>query len=329
MLMSIGEFGYWTYFQHSGDASLIRAVYPSLRPYLELWRLDAEGLVENRKGDWYWGDWGTNKDTRILDNCCYALALMGATKCAHLTGNEGDAAFFDQRYQSIRANFERVFWTGSSYRSPGYKGETDDRGHGLAVLAGLTHARNHEAIAKVLAENHQASPYMEKYILEALFRMGRPREAMDRMLRRYRTHLAEDMTTLFEGWGIGSEGFGGGTINHSWSGGPLTLLSQYVAGIEPLTPGYARFRIKPAPGDLKTVEAVVPSVKGEICCGLRIGEGAVEMDVTVPEGTIAEVWIPGFGAATRGALFVDGEEQARHPLEVGPGRARISASLSS
>ena len=36
----------------------------------------------------------------------------------------------------------------------------------------------------------------------------------------------KDYTTLFEGWGIGQEGFGGGTINHAWSGGPLTLLSQ-------------------------------------------------------------------------------------------------------
>lgn len=308
MLMSIGEFGFWTYYLHTADKETVQAAYPRLRPYLELWDMDTDGLVENRQGEWYWGDWGTNKDTRILDNCLYALALLGVDKLAELTGNHEDRPFYQERYASIKANFDRIFWTGTEYRSSDYTEETDDRGHGLAVLAGLTDSANHDLIAKVLEESYQASPYMEKYILEALFRMGRTEQAIDRMLTRYKPHLETDFTTLFEGWGIGSEGFGGGTINHSWSGGPLTLLSQYVAGIEPLTPGYERFRINPSLGQLSRVEAVVPSVAGEIRSTVHLQDGRVFQEVTVPPGTTAEVWIPLPEGTRLASLEVNGQQ---------------------
>ena len=57
---------------------------------------------------------------------------------------------------------------------------------------------------------------MEKYVLEALFQMGEPTFALERMKQRYTRMLDyAEYTTLFEGWGIGAEGFGGGTINHA------------------------------------------------------------------------------------------------------------------
>ena len=37
-------------------------------------------------------------------------------------------------------------------------------------------------------------------------------------------------STLYEGWGIGENGYGGGSSNHAWSGGGLTVLAQYVCG---------------------------------------------------------------------------------------------------
>ena len=59
-------------------------------------------------------------------------------------------------------------------------------------------------------------------MLEALCTMGYYQDALNRMKLRYRAMIESPLTTLWEGWGIGSEGFGGGTYNHAWSGGPLT-----------------------------------------------------------------------------------------------------------
>ena len=99
-----------------------------------------------------------------------------------------------------------------------------------------------------------------------------------------------EMTTLWEGWGIGSEGFGGGTTNHAWSGGGLTLLSQYVAGIYPTDPGYETFQIRPQLGFLKDVQATVPSIRGKIRVSIQ-QDAAFRMSITVPHETTATVFI--------------------------------------
>ena len=55
-----------------------------------------------------------------------------------------------------------------------------------------------------------ASPYMEKYVLEALFDMNEPAFALERMKNRYAEMMGyKDYSTLFEGWETV-----GGTINH-------------------------------------------------------------------------------------------------------------------
>ena len=126
-------------------------------------------------------------------------------------------------------NFNKTFWNGEVYRSPGYEGETDDRCHALAVVCGLAEPEKYDAIRKVLKTEYHASPYMEKYVLEALYIMRFEDDAIQRIKERYEEMVAHSHTTLWEDWRIG--GSGGGTINHAWSGGPLTALSQYVAGI--------------------------------------------------------------------------------------------------
>ena len=44
----------------------------------------------------------------------------------------------------------------------------------------------------------------------------------------------------------------------------LTLLSQYGAGVAPVTPGYGSYHVLPQMGPLKYIKTVVPTVKGEI-----------------------------------------------------------------
>ena len=220
----------------------------------------------------------------------------GQREMARLTGHEADISAIDRQLARLATAFERTFWTGSEYRSPGHAGATDDRGHALAVVAGLAPRERYPAIREVLLRERHASPYFEKYVGESLIRMGHTDDALARTKQRYAAMIASPLTTLWEGWGLGAEGFGGGTYNHAWSGGPLTLLSSLVVGVEPLEPGYASFRVAPRPGSLAHARAVVPSVRGRIVAEVRQPDGpagAIELVVTVPEGTRALVVVPG------------------------------------
>ena len=294
MLASVGWYGFYTQYYYSGDSTFIPVIYDRLHRYLhETWQVDKSGLPIERSGEWSWGDWGEQIDMGVLTNCWYYLALKAEKEFALQLGKKADAEEITRMMYSIEKCFNTKFWTGTAYRSPGYHGKDDDRSQAMAVLSGLATKDKYPAILKVLKKEYHASPYMEKYVLEALFQMNAPEVALQRMRDRYADMLSyKDYTTLFEGWGVGAEGFGGGTINHAWSGGPLTLLSQKVCGIEPTSPGFRTFRIKPQMGSLTEASASVPTHYGDIKVKLRKSGRTILMEIQVPEQTSAEVVSP-------------------------------------
>lgn len=292
MLASIGKYGFWNYYVGTGDRDTIAQAYPVVKRYLKLWQFDADHLVVHRPGDWDWSDWGKDIDARILDSAWYQLALEGAIGMAKLTGNQADIPSWEELRTRITAGFNRTFWTGTEYRSPGYMGDTDDRANALAVVAGFAKPAQFPALREVLTKHRNASPYMEKYVLEALFLMDSPEHAMTRMKERYRAQLDSPLTTLWEGWGIGKDGYGGGSYNHAWSGGPLTCLSQYAAGIAPTAPGYASYAILPQMGSLNTIAAKVDSPKGPIQVTLTRSANSFKATLVSPVGTVGELGIP-------------------------------------
>jgi len=294
MLASVGWYGFYTQYFYSADSSFVPVIYDRLRKYLhEVWKVDDKGLAINRSGEWDWGDWGQNVDIGVLTNCWYYLALKAEREFALQFGKKAEAEMIQGMMQNMENNFDARFWTGLAYRSPDYKGENDDRAQAMAVVSGLATKAKYPALLKVLKKEYHASPYMEKYVLEALFLMNDANFALERMKKRYEKMMSyPEYTTLFEGWGIGTEGFGGGTINHAWSGGPLTMLSQKVCGIEPTSPGFRTFRIAPQLGTLKEASATIASVNGTIQVSISVKGRKMTVKANVPEGVTAEIIFP-------------------------------------
>jgi len=326
MLASVGWYGFWLYYVYTGDAQTIERVYPHVRDYLSLYQLGDDGLCIHRKGDWDWTDWGRNKDVPVIENAFLYLALKGAVAMAELTGHEDDVAGYEAVMESIEANFNPTFWQGDRYRSPGYKGETDDRAQGLAVVAGLADPSYYPAIRQVLSEEHHASPYLEKYVLESLYLMGAPEDAVARMKRRYASMLADPWSTLWENFGNENEP-GSGTYNHAWSGGPLTLLGQYGAGISPASPGFGTFTVAPQMGPLREIDTIVPTQNGDIELKLRRADDKLTLDLVVPPGSTAAVDLArGFGPVQ--GLKINGNAAPAEALaELKEGAWTIEAAL--
>ncbi len=292
MLAAIGKHGFWRYYQFTGDTGTIKYVYPHVKKYMSLWQLGDDGLVKHRDGGWNWHDWGQNIDSKVIENAWYYMALDGAMQMARLLQHHADAESYAQLMQKIKQNFNAKLWNGTAYRDAAYTGQTDDRGHGLAVVAGLADAKQYEAIRNVLAREFHAGPYLEKYIIEALFQMNAHKEAVTRMKNRYSKMIASPLTTLWEGWDIGSAVYGGGSYNHGWSGGPLTLMHQYIAGIAPVTPDYNAYHIMPQTADIKNIYCLTPTRKGNIVLDLQITDKSLTMSVESPQQTSAVIGIP-------------------------------------
>ena len=272
-----GIWGFWEYYKYTGDASVPELIYEASKRYVLDYEMAENGLVKHREGSWDWPDWGDNFDISPMENAWYYMALQACVNMAVLVGQSDDLDEFYNRRKSIQDNYNKEFWKGSSYYNDTNNKEADDRANALAVLSGLAEEDKYPFILEVLKTKENSSPYMEKYVLDALCEMGYIDEAIERIKKRYKEMVDYDYATLWEYWNKD------GTLNHAWSGGPLITLSKYVAGVRPLSPGYDRLEVKPHLGKLKMVHCKVPTVKGIVEVDVARDGGRIILSTAAPE----------------------------------------------
>ena len=295
-----GVCGFWTYYLYTGEKDLLEQVYGPSVDYLKMWVLGQDGLLAHRLGNWDWPDWGEKFDVPVMENAWYYMALTAVKNMAQELGETKDLALINKRMDSIAAGFRAKYWTEKGYHAPqesydengyAYKfprpEQPDDRANALAVLSGLAEKEQYPVILNVLKNQFNSSPYMEKYVLDAMFQMGEEAAALARMRLRYQEMIEDEHTTLWEhfrrGWG---------TKNHAWTGGPLINLSGHVAGVWPEKPGYEQYHVIPQLGELSEISVTVPSVKGEIKVEIFRNDQEIRMILDSPAGTVARVGVP-------------------------------------
>lgn len=226
----------YNYYLHTGDAETMRLFYPVVMDYLRLWTLNADGTLQLRNGSFLWTDWGDGYDAEVMQNCWYYYALDNMSKLAADLNITADKSFFTDTMQKLKAGFSKFL------KADGYASGTayDDRANALAVLSGLADKDMYGKILTVLTTVKGASPFMEKYVLEALAVMGEYDACVERMLDRYGSMIDDVDGTLWEVW---DKTPSAGTMNHGWSGGPLTVLSKYYGGISPLKASYEKYEV--------------------------------------------------------------------------------------
>jgi len=282
-----GYYGVWTHYLHSADRETLALAYPRVARYLSLWKRESGRLVKRRTGEWYWCDWGSDIDAGLLDQLWYALALKGQMLVAHELGKRADARALAADLDGLRRAIRAGFLRSGEFRSPDYTGNTDDRANALAVLAGAVEPGDRDSLVKVLTTQRHASPYMERFVLEALFELGATAEALQRMRERYGPMVDSPCSTLFEQWTWNGPANSTSTCNHGWSGCAAHLLPRWLAGLRPLAPGWRRFGVE-VQAEFAPLTARVALARGdvEVRCSRSSWQTTVWM--SVPPGTVAE-----------------------------------------
>ena len=225
----------YEYLLYTGDEATVRLFYPVAVNYLKLWEPNDDGSIVYRDGTFMWVDWGDGADAEVLQNCWYYYALSSTQKLAKALGISSDEAFFTERIQKVAAGFAKFKKQGGYSSGTAY----DDRANAMAVVSGLAEEDMYDEILNVLTTTYGASPYMEKFVEEALCLMGEYEACLTRMLTRYQPMIDDKDSTLWELWEKDA-----GTINHGWTGGSLTVLSKYFGGISPESAGYGSYSIR-------------------------------------------------------------------------------------
>ena len=228
------------YWLASGDRETMTAYYHAFINYLKLFETDDTGFVLYRDGSWQWNDWGKNIDAEMLQAGIYAYALRLTQQLASDLGIPEDEGFLSERMTAMQNGWRERYTQADGFRSAGSR-YVDDRANAMLVLSGLAGEDDYPQIIEVLANTYEASPFCEKYVLEALCLMDREDIALQRILDRYAPMLTDEYDTLWEKFSEDR-----GTVNHGWTAAPLYILSRYVAGVQPTAPGYETYTVKPS-----------------------------------------------------------------------------------
>ncbi|WP_286311770.1 alpha-L-rhamnosidase-related protein [Agromyces mangrovi Wang et al. 2018] len=106
--------------------------------------------------------------------------------------------------------------------------------------------------------------------------------------------LRRGATAIWESWdGIADDGTPKDSLDHYSKGAVITFLHEYSAGLRNLAPGWSRFRVRPVLGGGLTHAAVAHDAShGAVSSSWRIAGDRFALDVTVPEGSTAEIVLP-------------------------------------
>ena len=122
------------------------------------------------------------------------------------------------------------------------------------------------------------TPYMRFYEMEALLKLGRHADVLKDMRSYWGGMLDLGATSFWELYNPEEKGaahmamYGrpyGRSACHAWGASPVYLLGRHYLGVEPTTPGFATYAVKPALGGLGWMEGKVPTPTGPVSVSVR------------------------------------------------------------
>ncbi|KAJ4983545.1 alpha-l-rhamnosidase [Stagonosporopsis vannaccii] len=151
----------------------------------------------------------------------------------------------------------------------------------------------HWDVAKVV------SPYACGFAVEALFARDRGTEAV-KLIERVWGPMADKSSPNYSGghWeALKPDGTPHGhdtSLIHGWSTWPVSLLPRYLAGLQPLEPGWKSFSVAPVLAGLTQIKCTIATVAGDIGVDIEVdqGNGHGALKLLAPLGVLVRLQAP-------------------------------------
>jgi len=345
----------WLDYLWSGDDASLRQHYETLKGRAMIERRTADGLFHGYLSrskppgledivDWPAGErdgYDMSVEAKTAVTAFHYQALVLLEKIANHLGKTNDAREFDSL---ARATFKAVndqLWDET-------RGCYID-GLNPATRAASPHASAHanffplalglvppERIPRVAAflksRGMVCSVYGAQFLIEALYMAGEEDYALSLLttnqLRSWRNMSEKTGSTItLEAWDPKLKP--NLDWNHAWGAAPANLIPRCLMGVEPLEPGFKRFRVRPQIASLASASVKFPTPRGPI--ELSVQRAATQnwsAKITVPPGTVAEFHVPaaksGNVRLSSGPLQERPSDRGRIVVELVPGEHEIT-----
>jgi alpha-L-rhamnosidase len=256
------------------------------------------------------------------------------TRIAALVGNSADEHHARAFALYVREAFQRRFVDGTGDGRLRVETQT---AYAMALGFGLLPEDARPAAGARLADLvqaadvHLATGFLgTPLVLPALSDHGH-HELACRLLRQdtYPSWLFEvrqGATSIWERWNgwTPEQGFYSprmNSFNHYAFGAVGDWMYRYLAGLDPVEPGYRRVELHPRPGGgFTAARAEHQSLYGTHACDWRLSEGTLHVEALVPGNTAATVVLP---VASVDGITLNGQSVAGIDVSASPGEVRI------
>lgn len=297
----------WEFFVHYGAYDVLEASYPAMKEYIRYMRnwVDDDGIMySQRTGNdgkvlqWFnLGDWVAPGDLPASDlvHTFYFWRCADITaKTAAVLGKSEEAQTFAALADSSKKAFQQRFYDPQ-------KGTYGPAGGNIfALVMGVPdelHSKVVTALRNDIVRNKghlDTGIFGTQFFFETLSEHGMHDLAWEAMTKTeapgYGRWLELGASTMWEHWDTG------GSHNHPMFGGGITWFYRKLAGMnaDPADPGYRHIIFRPQPaGDLSFVKYYNKTTYGKAGIHWEKAGGEFIMDITVPVGCYATVYVPG------------------------------------
>ncbi len=294
-----------------GNEEIIREHYKGLKAWVDyLYSRTENGIVGYSR----WGDWsppleysldGTavSRDTpgKLMSTGYLYYCAKIISQMATILEMGQDIERYNSIAQKTRAAYNNKFW---NEETGGY-GSNNQACNSFSLFLGVVDSVNIQSVVEnlvndVIEHDHHLTTgnLCTKYVLEILSEYGYQDIAYKIVTQEtypsWGYMLANGATTLWERWELKTGG-AMNSHNHPMLGSVDSWFYKYVLGILPdiSNPGFEKFSIHPLIfNELNFAEGEYISVKGKIKCAWEKRAGFFNLHVTIPENSVADVYIP-------------------------------------
>ena len=303
--------------QYYGDRQIIEEQYKVTGRWIALLESTAEDyLLPGGIGD---HEGLAPKSTALTGTAFFYYNVRLAQQLAAATGQQADAQRYEKLAQRIKEALNKRFLDPKTGRY-----DTGTQANQAIPLAlGLVPETSREDALKVLVDDvlqkhdgHLTTGiFGTNYMLQALSEAGRADVACTVVTRHkfpgWGHMLHQGGTTLWEHWAFDEETF---SHNHPAFGSVSAWFYKTLAGIQPAPDaiGFDKIIIRPqVVGNLTWVKARYGSIRGPVESSWTIEQDGLKLEIYVPVGTTATVYVPA-GRAER-------VTESGHPASESPG----------
>ena len=294
----------WQQYLFTGDDTLLHNYYSSMTNYFGYLQNQAINnflSYPNGLGDWYQI---ASTPVSLTADAYYCQDAQILAQAAAEMGLTNDAV----RFGLLATNIGTAF--NSTYYSNGLYSTGSQTADAMPLYLGIVSPTNQAAVLAALIANINTNGLTcgeigHRYLLRALTDMGRPDVV-------YNLHsgtnnpgygyiLSQGATALTEAWDADPSD----SQDHFMLGHITEWFYHDLAGIQydPALPGFQHVIIKPAfVGGITWVNASYASVRGTIVDNWTLTNNNATLNVTIPVGSTASIYLPILGSITTNLL---------------------------